>query len=126
VFVSVKPPIISSGITSIAYTKRIPQIPDGAYSHIFVVFNGEQEMVHFIPELSKKAQHVNATLFFICSMYSISKPLYEKLHTLYPLIQFVFYGDLAAQETRSRITYLIEEASTYGSLKLPETGLSLL
>ncbi len=116
-------------IIHIPYRRRIPLIPDNAYSHIFLVYNGESEMIDMLSSFEAKAEAVKARLLFITSLSfsnvklfkSILKPKFQQLQT-------VLYGEtfensiFEANETN----FFIHQARTYGRIEVPGEGLGTL
>src|SRR5277367_2534112 len=61
-------------VIHVPYHKRVPMIPDNAYSHIFVIYNGEPEIVDMMPAFEEKAEAVKARFLFVTSLlYSTPK-----------------------------------------------------
>src|ERR1039457_2682784 len=58
---------VHENIIHIPYRKKIPLIPDNVYSHIFVIYNGEKEILDMLSSFVKKADETNSKLFFITS-----------------------------------------------------------
>src|SRR5579859_7318137 len=55
-------------VIQIPYKRKVPMIPDNAYSHIFIIFNGEGELLDMLASFEKKAEVIKARLFFIASV----------------------------------------------------------
>src|SRR6185369_9996515 len=59
---------VHKNIIHIPYHKKVPTIPDNQYSHLFVFYNGESEILDMLPALMKKAQMSRGNLLFITSL----------------------------------------------------------
>jgi len=116
-------------VVHIPYRKKIPVIPDNAYSHIFVIYNGESELLDMISAFEEKAEAVKARLLFITSLLYSSKEVFAKLHRQsYPLLQSVIYGetfDNAITEA-NQMNFFIHQARAYGRIEVPKEGLGIL
>src|SRR5438105_3299978 len=55
-------------IIHIPYHKRIPTIPDNAYSHLFLIYNGEKETLVMLSSFMRKAQQTEGKVFFVVSL----------------------------------------------------------
>src|SRR6185437_5025079 len=44
-----------ANIIHVPYHKKIPMIPDNAYSHMFVIYNGESELLDMLSAFEEKA-----------------------------------------------------------------------
>src|SRR5690348_8437876 len=47
-----------NNVVHVSYRRKIPMIPDNAYSHIFLVYNGEKELLDMLPAFEDKAESV--------------------------------------------------------------------
>src|SRR2546423_1022745 len=54
-------------VIHIPYRRKIPLIPDNAYSHFFLVYNGESELLDMLSSFVEKAETVKARVLFITS-----------------------------------------------------------
>lgn len=80
----------------ISYRNNIPEIPQGLYSHIFIVYNGEKEIKESFPDFLNHAKKTNAKLIIITSFLG-NKKIEDWNLELNKNINFVFYGDLFDQ-----------------------------
>jgi Protein of unknown function (DUF4012) len=112
----------------IPYRKKIPLIPDNSYSHIFVFYNGEEEVLDILPPLMKKAHDSRGKLLFITSLFYSSKSLFVRLsHHVYHTMQILLYGELFSRDGHddNMVTYLISQAKK-GRVTLPHNGIGNL
>jgi len=111
------------------YRRKIPMIPDNAYSHIFVVYNNEPELLDMMPSFEEKAQSVKARLLFITSLTYSSPKLFAALQqSRYRMLQIVLYGetfDNAITEA-NEINFYIHQARVYERIEVPRQGLGNL
>jgi hypothetical protein len=116
-------------IIHLPYRRKVPMIPDNAYSHIFVVYNGEPELLDMMPPFEEKAQAVKARLLFITSLvYSTPKLFATLQRPLYKMLQIVLYGetfDNAITEA-NEINFYIHQARVYERVEVPRQGLGNL
>src|SRR3989344_998445 len=57
----------------VQYKRNIPSIPEGMYSHIFVVYRGEKEILESIDVFIKEAEKSKAKFIFILHLQKNSK-----------------------------------------------------
>src|SRR5664279_4356179 len=63
-------------VIHIPYRHKVPLIPDNVYSHIFVVYNGEKEILDMLPSFTKKANELKGVIMFITSLIHSSHKLF--------------------------------------------------
>src|SRR6266581_3581412 len=56
-------------VIHIPYRRKIPMIPDNAYSHLFIIYNGGTELLDMLSAFEKKAEAVKARVLFITSLF---------------------------------------------------------
>lgn len=116
-------------VIHIPYRRKIPTIPDNAYSHIFTIYNGETELLDMMPAFEEKAEAVKARLLFITSLLYSSKTLFTRLrHPQYRLLQTILYGetfDNAITEA-NEMNFFIHQTRVYGRIEVPKEGLGIL
>ncbi len=110
----------------IPFKAKIPRIPDDSFSHIFLLFEGENELINLLPQFSRKAQSVGSPLVLLTSIYCMNKEKIAAIKRLAPDSLLFLYGDIGGGEIVSQVNTLFLEALTYGSLKLHNNGLSSL
>ncbi|HSX09269.1 MAG TPA: DUF4012 domain-containing protein [Candidatus Saccharimonadales bacterium] len=116
-------------VIHVPYRKKIPQIPDNAYSHIFVIYNGESELLDMMPAFEGKATAVNARLLFVTSLIHSSKAVFTKLRRpVYRRLQIVVYGEVFDNTIAdaNEVNFFIHQARTYGRIEVPKEGLGIL
>lgn len=128
VLVSGKPSTAHDNTIHIPYRKKIPMIPDNAYSHIFVFYNGEEEVLDILPPLMKKAHDSRGKLLFVTSLFYSSKSLFVRLsHHAYHTMQILLYGELFSRDSHedNMVTYLLYQAKK-GRMTIPHSGVGNL
>ena len=116
-------------IIHIPYRKKIPMIPDNAYSHIFVVYNGEKELLDMLSGFETKAEAVKARFLFITSLLYSSPKLFKLLQrSSYRLMQTVLYGEIFnnAISEANEVNFFIHQTRVYGRIEVPGEGLGKL
>ena len=119
----------NDNVIQIPYRRKVPLIPDNAYSHIFIVFNGETELLDMLTSFEKKAEAVKARLLFITSLLHSTPKLFSRLRRPgFSLLQIVLYGETfenmitEANETN----FFIHQVRVYGRIEVPGQGLGKL
>src|SRR5258708_25081159 len=81
-------------VVHVPYRRKIPLIPDNAYSHIFVIYNGETELLDMLSSFEKKAEVVKARVLFITSLHYSTPKLFNKLaRPQHRMLQTVLFGE---------------------------------
>src|SRR5260370_28101544 len=68
---------IHDNLIHIPYRKKVPVIPDNKYSHMFIIYNGESEIVDIMPSIMKKANETNARVVFATSLFQSSSQFFH-------------------------------------------------
>jgi hypothetical protein len=116
-------------IIHVPYTKKIPMIPDNAYSHMFIIYNGETELLDMLSAFEVKAEAVNARFLFITSLlYSNPKVFKEVRNERYKFLQSIIYGETFDNNISeaNEINFFIHQVRVYGRIELPGEGLGRL
>lgn len=116
-------------IIHIPYRRKIPVIPDNTYSHIFVLYNGEEEVLAILPTLVKKANEASGKMIFLTSLAHGSSGLYKHLENhLYYSMKVILYGEVFDEDIRlpNMVNYFIYQARRQGRLEIPNEGLGKL
>lgn len=80
-------------VIAVSWRKRLPTVPDNMYSHIFVVYNGEKELLDMLPGFVKKARESKGKVIFITSLlFSSIKLLAYLQHASFQDIKIVIFG----------------------------------
>lgn len=126
VYVSAEEVEYHDNVIHIPYRKRIPVIPDNKYSHIYVVYNGEKEIIDMLSSFVSKVEESLARLLFISSIGDSSFLLFKHLlkHQT-PRMQIYLYGETFAERNGgvNPVNNLIHEAKIYGRMEIPNSGL---
>lgn len=120
---------VHQNIIHIPYRKRIPLIPDNVYSHMFVIYNGEEEILDVLPSFVKKADATTSKLLFISSLNNASEKLTHRLsHHFYHRMQIVFYGELFGDKfiEENGVSQFINQVRSLGRIEIPKSGLGQL
>ncbi len=116
-------------IIHVPYHRRIPIIPDHPYSHFFVVYNGESEMMDLLSSFAAKAQETSAQLLFIMSLLHSSPKMHKMLarYNSYP-IHTVLYGEPFATTSLfpNAGSRLLHEAQLHERVEVANSGLDAL
>ena len=118
-----------NNIVHIPYRKKIPVIPDNSYSHIFVIYNGEEELLEMMPTFIKKGNDTGGRVFFLTTLLHSSAQLFKRLtHHSYHSMKVVLYGEVFDENISSpnMINLFIHQARTYGRVVIPNEGLGKL
>jgi hypothetical protein len=111
-------------IIPISYRKKVLQIPDNTFAHIFLVIDASGEGKDILYPVLKKAKQANATLTVIIS-YNAKKTLIREIieitKKLYPTVVFVV-GDIIGVGT-SKVDDFVQNAKRKGQVVLPNDGL---
>lgn len=87
--------VYHKNLIHIPYRRKIPVIPDNAYSHIFVVYSGGPEVLDMLPTFMKKAHASRGRLFLLMSLHYSSEKLFMRLSNhLYHELRVIVYGEI--------------------------------
>lgn len=120
---------IHENVIHVPYRRKVPLIPDNAYSHVFVVYNGESEILDILPALEEKAEAVKARLFFMTSLLYSSQKLFAHLrHAKFKMLQTILYGETFDNTISepNEINFFIHQARVYCRIEVPKEGLGKL
>ncbi len=120
---------LHSNIIHIPFRKKTPVIPDNNYSHIFIFYNGEEEILSMLPAVMKKANASGAKVFLLTPLARSSKALFTKLSNhLYHSIHVVVFGEVfdGNISTGNMVNLFIYQARKYGRLEIPNEGIGKL
>ncbi len=118
-----------NNIVHIPYRKKVPVIPDNSYSHIFVIYNGEEEVLEMLPSLIKQANNTGGRVFFLTTLIHSSEQLFKRLsHHLYHSMKVILYGEVFDENITSpnMVNLFIHQARTYGRVVIPNEGIGKL
>ena len=116
-------------VVHLPYHRKIPMIPDNAYSHIFVIYNGEKELLDMLPAFEEKAETVKARFLFITSLLYSHHKLYSILERPeFRMLQVVLYGETFDNTIAeaNEINFYIHQVRAYGRIEVPKEGLGTL
>jgi len=118
-----------ANLVHIPYHKKIPMIPDNAYSHIFIIYNGENELLDMLAAFEEKAVAVKARFLFITSLLYSTPKLFSILRNpSYRFLQTVLYGEIFDNDIieANEVNFFIHQARTYGRIEVPRDGLGIV
>ncbi len=81
-------------VMHVAFKRRIPQVPDGRYSKIFIVDDGEKITRKSAFSFIEKAREVGATFYFIGSVRNTDVKHADEIAASYSKSQVLIFGDL--------------------------------
>ncbi len=113
-------------IIHIPFRRKTPVIPDNNYSHIFVFYHGEDEILSMLPSIIKKANSSKAKIFLLTPLLHSSKAFFARLSNhLYHSIHVIVYGEVfdGNISTGNMVNLFIYQARKYGRLEIPNEGL---
>ncbi len=116
-------------VIHIPYHKKIPIIPDNTYSHIFVVYNGEKELLDMLSAFEEKAEAVKARFLFITTLLYSTRALFDRIkRSECKLMQTVLVGETFDNNITeaNEINYFIHQVRVYGRIEVPKEGLGIL
>jgi hypothetical protein len=116
-------------IIHIPYRNRIPVIPDNTYSHIFVFYSGEKEIVEMLPALLRKANSSLGKVFFLTSLHSSNPELFKRLsHHAYHSLNVLLYGEVFDNDLSmgNMVNLFIHQVRRNKRIEIPNEGLGKL
>ncbi len=116
-------------LIGVSWRKRLPTVPDNMYSHIFVVYNGEKEILDMLPGFVQKARESKGKVIFITSLPASSIKLFAYLqHQGFQDVQIVLYGETFGPQSTdvNEMNFLLNQVKTYGRIELTNAGLDTL
>ena len=118
--------LIHKNIIHIPYRKRIPMIPDNVYSHMFLFYNGEKEVLDMLPAFVRKSRQTNSKLFFITSLPYANQRLFSYLsHHAFHDVQIMLFGEVFGERIAEAnvVNHYIHQARVYGRIEIVNSGL---
>ncbi len=105
--------------------RKLVSLPDNHFSHIFICFNGEKEILKMLPDLLKRAKETQTKIIFVTSIYDASEKVIEHLQRQYIHVQIALYGDLISSDRNvlSPANTMLHEAYSDGEVTLFNAGL---
>jgi len=119
----------------IHFGNTMPSIPDSYYSHIFIVYNGEKDVLQLIPQFLEKAQHDGSKIFFILDLFFADPSFLQELTYSYRNAHVFVTGDFFGSprgeagktillDTDKTIHRFFHEAATRGTIHVSGDGLT--
>lgn len=108
------------------YHRKIPQISRYSYSKMFIIYNGEEELLEVFPQFIEEAKISKATIIFVLPITTASENLVKDLASSYKNIKVVLLGDLFGGDilqNQSLLNKFLYQAKKTGQVKLEGEGL---
>ncbi|MBP9719127.1 MAG: DUF4012 domain-containing protein [Candidatus Levybacteria bacterium] len=107
-------------------TYGMPSIPDTYYSHIFVIINGEKDIITLIPQFLEKARTDDSKIFFVMDLFFAQPAFLQDLTYDYRNAHAVVTGDFFGKITTNGtiMQRFLHEANTKGIITVPGDGLT--
>lgn len=113
---------VTQNTIHVPYRKKVPSIPDNNYSHIFVFYNGESEVLDLLPALAQKANATNGKLTFITPLLFSSSRLFTYLSAHQFLhAQVIVYGEIFESQwtDHNMVNIFFHQKRLYGRIEVP-------
>lgn len=114
----------AQNVLFVPYRKKIPIIPNGNYSYMFIIYDGEEETMDAISAFITKAKQVNAKLVFSLPLALYSKSIVDSIIDDYSGAYVVCLGDLFGKDARLKtpMNHLLAQAKK-GHVVISNMGL---
>lgn len=116
------------GLEYIHFGNTMPQIPDAYYSHMFVVYNGEKDVLMLLPQFLEKARLDGSKIFFIVDLFFADGAFLQELTYSYRnahvLVTGDFFGETIELDSAKTIHRFFDEANTKGTIAVSGDGLT--
>lgn len=90
-------PAIDQEVLFCPFQDTLPQFPNGDYSHILIVYNGEKEVLDALSGFAKKAEEFKGLLFFVIPIHLYTKDLQKDMFSIEQSIHVVIVGDIFSE-----------------------------
>lgn len=127
VLVTKEAPKDVGNIVYVPFASTIPQIPDGSYSHIFFIWDTQNETLELLHPLVQKAYAENSRFLFITDYHAYEESLREKIFQPGVVAAIALTGDIFDDpDATKRLPQLFYGARKSSAIALPEMGLEPL
>lgn len=127
VLVTAKPFTAENSVIPVPFHKEIPEIPEGNYTHIFFVWDGQRESLHILEPLLQKAASDNAQFIFIMDYHFYKPKLIDYIHQEYFQASIILTGDIFGNLFyESKVTTFFKTSHKEGIISLSDVGLNHL
>ncbi len=118
---------VSEQVVFIPYKNRMPAIPDSLFSHIFLFYSGDKDLLGLLPSFCKKARESRGKCFLLISIREVDEQVLSALKHHEHQLSVLFYGDLFSDSEffPGPITAMLEQAKIEQQVSLSGEGLSL-
>lgn len=112
-------------VFTLSYSRKLPVIPDGDYSHIMVVYAGEQEILGSLDSLIKKAQETKGRFIFVLPQVLSENKIVNDVLSSYGEAVVVFVGDVFGANSKQQtvVEQFLHQAKTEERLVIEGMGL---
>jgi hypothetical protein len=120
---------VKRNIIHVPYRKKVPLIPDNIYSHVFIFYNGEDELLDMLPSFMRKTQESAGKLFFITPLFYSTQLLFKRLgHHSYHHMNILVYGEIFDNDLQEEnlVNFFILQARMNGRIEVPNAGMGKL
>ncbi len=124
VLVSEKKPT-DPNIIHVPFFKRVPEIPHGEYSHIFLISDEEAENELLVP-LAQKAEENKGKFIYVTSHWLYAKRLEENIAALCSKWTIILLGDIFSARFPTKIQDLFFQIKKKNTISLSNLGLQTL
>ncbi len=80
------------------FIDSMPTFPDGDYTHILIVYNGEKNVLEALPGFAQKTKGTNGELFVVVPIRLYTKELGKKLQVIEQCINIIIIGDVFGEQ----------------------------
>lgn len=87
------------------FQAHMPIFPDGDYSHIVIVYNGEKEVLDSLSGFSKKAKVINGEFFIVVPIQLYTNDFQKKLQSVAQGAKIIIVGDIFGE-------HILQEGTT--------------
>ena len=114
----------SGNVIVVPYVQKVPEIPEGNYTHMLFVWDGKEDSLTILEPLLKKAALEKARFVFLTDYHFYSVKLGEYIEQLYPKTVTILLGDIFGKpDYESRVDTFFQQAHTEGIVRLGNVGL---
>lgn len=117
----------SGNMLVVPYIHKVPEIPEGSYTHMFFVWDGKEDTFAILEPLLKKAALEKTRFVFLTDYHFYSSKLGGYIQQLYPQTVTIILGDVFGKSTyQSRVDTFFRQAHAEGIVRLGNVGLHMI
>lgn len=118
---------IGKNLVTIPYNRSVPEIPQGLYTHMLIIYNGENELFDSIGSFAKEAKRMRAKLTFAMPLPLAKEQLVSAVVSAHEEASVVIIGELfgpsVPNASDSSIQTLLIQAKKQKAIVLPRMGM---